>query len=344
MIQIGSDSLQRLSPTSFLAVGSGAKTPSALYRVDLDPAHRANATTLRTSTTRTYDQALFSVAQDISLNSTRGPPRDVHAFYWPPHNPKFVGPEGTLPPLIINSHGGPTSYAGCGLALRIQFWTSRGYGYAALNYTGSAGHGKRYRERLYTQWGILDRDDTAELIRHMTKGPKPLINPKAVGIEGGSAGGYHTLQSLVWYPELFAAGISCYGISDAKILAAETHKLESHYCDTLFFGREKDRKQPPTEAEKDALFYERSPIKHAERITSPLLIMHGENDQVVPVNQAYEMEKKILADGGEVRFVLFKGEGHGWTRDDSWVRYYQESEAWWRKTLASKAKVKCMAG
>jgi dipeptidyl aminopeptidase/acylaminoacyl peptidase len=339
LVNITWDSLQRLSPTSFLVLGSGAKTQGALYRVDLDAAHRPTATVVRTSSTTTFDQSLFSAAQHIELDSKKGPPRDIHAFYWPPHNPRFIGPEGKLPPLIINSHGGPSSCSNSGLSLRIQYWTSRGYGYAALNYTGSTGHGKPYRERLFRQWGILDRDDAAELIRHMSEGPEPLINAKAVGIEGGSAGGYHTLQSLVWYPELFAAGIDCYGISDAKTLAAETHKFESRYCDVLFFGKEGDRGDdgPPTEDEKEALFYERSPIKHAERMTSPLLIMHGEDDHVVPVNQAYEMEKKVLSGGGEVRFVLFKGEGHGWKKDESWVRHYQESEAWWKKTLAKRA-------
>ncbi|KAK7994947.1 alpha/beta-hydrolase [Apiospora arundinis] len=330
--EITYDGLYRLSDTSFLVIGSGNTTPQALYRVDIidgdESAKKTSAqlTKFWNSNDVVFNPEIFSKPQHIRFPAKSGPERDIHGFYWPPHNPKYESPEGTKPPLIVQSHGGPTGHTGPGLNMSMQYWNSRGYATFAINYSGSDGHGKRYRELLNGRWGAIDVDDIAESVRYLSS--ESFVDGHRVGIRGGSAGGYSVLQALCHYPDLFAGGACYYGISDVKLLLQETHKMESHYVDFLLFTPDM------TESDKEKVMRDRSPVYHAGNITAPLLICHGEEDKVVPISQAYTMYDDIRARGGEVRLVKFPGEGHGFRKGENLLKAHEEEEEWWKKTIA----------
>ncbi|KAK8054683.1 hypothetical protein PG994_009750 [Apiospora phragmitis] len=313
--EITYDGLYRLSDTSFIVIGGGDTTPQAFYLVDItdnDDGARDNRklTNIRWSIDEVLNPEIFSTPQHIHFSAKSGPKREIHGFYWPPHNLEYKGPEGTKPPLIVQSHGGPTGHTGPGLALSMQYWNARGYATFAINYSGSDGHGKTYRELLNGRWGAIDVNDIAESVRHLSSSTStpPLIDGRRVGIRGGSAGGYSVLQALCQHPALFAGGACYYGISDVKLLLQETHKMESHYVDFLLFT------PGMTDADKEQVMRDRSPVHHAGNITAPLLICHGEDDKVVPISQAYTMYDDIRARGGEVKLVKFPGEGHGFRK------------------------------
>jgi dipeptidyl aminopeptidase/acylaminoacyl peptidase len=270
--------------------------------------------------------ASFSTPENIRLTTVGKPPRhEVHGFFWPPHNPDYTAPEGTLPPLIVFPHGGPTGHTAPGLEMRIQYFTSRGYAYFAINYTGSSGHGKAYREALFGEWGIVDRDDVVEAIDYLASSGR--VDRSRVGIEGGSAGGYNVLCSLTWHPDKFAGGICYCGVSDIQGLDEETHKMESHYVELLL------KLGGKTKAEREELFRARSPLFHAENIRAPLLLVHGDGDTVVPIAQSKEIKRKIEERGGDVELIVLEGEGHSFKRAESWLTIVVEGEKWWRKTL-----------
>jgi len=319
------DCLAPLSATSFLAIGSGYTTPRGVYRVDILDDLTTEVTLISSSVDTPLPETVFSIPEPISFTTLKAPHRQVHGFFWPPHNPRFVGPEDELPPLIINSHGGPTGHTPPGLDMRFQYFTSRGYAYLALNYTGSSGHGRAYREALNGHWGILDRDDVAEAVEYLAWSGR--IDRKRVAIEGGSAGGFNTLCNLTWHPDVFAAGAAYCGVSDIKTLDAKMHKMESHYTERLL------GLQGKTPDEKAQLFRDRSPLYHAQYITAPLLLVHGDEDTVVPIEQSKEIQRKINERGGEVDLIVLEGEGHMFKRADSWLKLLVETEKWWRKTL-----------
>lgn len=253
-----------------------------------------------------------------------------------PHNPAYEAPEGELPPLIIQVHGGPTAHTGPGLKIRSQYWTTRGYAYFALNYTGSSGHGAAYRDALFGHWGIIDADDAAECAEYFTS--TGIIRKGGVGITGPSAGGYNTLQALVRSSKrkTFAGGVCVCGVSDVKKLGEETHKLESHYLDPLMFGY-----PVPSDIsgeERERVYRERSPLYHACDISAPLLLVHGTADTVVPVQQARAIKKAIEDKGGDVRLVEVDGEGHMFSAPASKRIWLKEEEAWWRKTLLGRSE------
>ncbi|KAK3403342.1 Alpha/Beta hydrolase protein, partial [Sordaria brevicollis] len=207
----------------------------------------------------------------------------------------------------------------------VQYFTSRGYAFCFSNYTGSSAHGKEYREALRGNFGIVDRDDVIETVQYLANSGQ--IDGSRVGIEGASSGGYCVLQCLTQYPDVFAGGISMCGVSDLKTLDEETHKLELHYLQTLlaFDGK--------TEEGKMKLFRERSPLYHAHRINSPLLLIHGDADTVVPIAQSEEIKKEVERNGGDVKMVVLKGEGHMFRQADNLKLALVECEKWWRKTL-----------
>ncbi|KAF4975652.1 hypothetical protein FZEAL_7587 [Fusarium zealandicum] len=245
------DSVARQSDTSFLIMGAGTTSAKALYRVDIgDTDH---VTKLRGSTEETFPETIYSRAEALRISSKGQPRREIHGFFWMPHNPDFVAPEGALPPLIMSSHGGPTSYTGLGLKLRTQYFTSRGYAYFAVNYAGSSGHGCQYRESLFGNWGLVDTDDAAEFANYLVETGR--IRPGGAGITGVSAGGYNTLSTLTRHPQAFAGGVCLSGVSDIKRLDESTHKLESDYADHLVLARGADK------AEKDRICRERSPLE-----------------------------------------------------------------------------------
>lgn len=334
LIDVRGDSIAAVTSSAFLAVGSGITQPQGIYHFALDEQLKTAMTQVARKSDKCWPPETFSRPQHIELVSKHDPKRPIHGFYWPPHNPEFVAPESTLPPLLINPHGGPTAHVGPGLKLggigggNVPFWTSRGFAYFAINYTGSSGHGRAYRQRLNGQWGVLDRDDVPECIEHLCA--EGLADRTRIGIHGGSAGGYNVLQSLVWHPDVFAAGVCYCGVSDVAALAEGTHKLESHYNDGLLY-------EPGMSLEeRRARDVERSPVWHAERITAPLVLCHGDADTVVPIAQSYEIERRVRERGGVVEMVVAPGDGHMFHMKSSMVLVMEKEVAWFMKYLVGK--------
>ncbi len=233
--------------------------------------------------------------------------RDAHGFYYPPCNRDFAGPDGEAPPLLVKSHGGPTAAAGRSLDLRTQFWTSRGYAMLDVDYGGSTGYGRAYRERLNGAWGVVDTDDCANGATWLAG--QGLADPNRLIIRGSSAGGYTTLCALTFRDE-FRAGASLYGIGDLEALVTDTHKFEARYLDSLI---------GPYPAERD-LYRERSPIHHAERLNCPVIFFQGLEDRVVPPAQAEAMVAALREKGVPVAYLAFEGEQHGFRRAETIVR------------------------
>lgn len=328
------DCLAALSAYSILAIGSGSTTPQAVYRIIIPPDLSTHATLIRSSVDRPFSPSLFAspkhlclpVRHSSSANSSSFD--EVHAFFWPPHNRHFAAPEGTLPPLIVIAHGGPTGHATPGLRLDEQYFCTRGYAVMTVNYSGSTGHGRRYRELLFGEWGISDRDDVVGMVRMLVAAGS--VDGSRVGIVGASAGGYNVLRGLIRYSKDFAGGVCRCGVADVKDLAEKTHKLELRYVEVLL------RTTGLNDDEKEKLYRERSPLYQAEEISSPLLLIHGEDDPVVPVEQSREIKRRIEDRGGDVKIVTFKGEGHMFKRAESLLTSLKEEEKWWAKTLLRK--------
>ncbi|MDO5682247.1 MAG: prolyl oligopeptidase family serine peptidase [Propionibacteriaceae bacterium] len=264
---------------------------------------------LRVSATVDLDPAYLSTAQPISVGT---PP--VHAWYYPPTNPLHHGPADELPPLRVLSHGGPTAFSPPALRLEYQYWTSRGYAVVDVNYGGSTGYGRAYRDRLKGQWGIVDVADCVLVAHELAVAG--MGDPLRTYIEGGSAGGYTTLRALT-STDAFAAGISYFGIGDLAALARDTHKFESRYLEGLI-GRW------PEDAD---VYADRSPIHHLDQLAAPMLILQGTEDRVVPPNQAETMAEAVRAKGLACALVLFEGEGHGFRKAESIHRSLEASQA-----------------
>ncbi|MCY3621461.1 MAG: prolyl oligopeptidase family serine peptidase [Gammaproteobacteria bacterium] len=233
---------------------------------------------------------------------------DSHAFFYPPTSRDHHVPAGELPPLLVTTHGGPTGNAWSDLDWRVQYYTSRGWAVADVNYGGSTGFGRAYRERLDGAWGVTDVDDCVACVHHLVA--RGLVDPARVAIKGGSAGGYTTLAALA-FTNVFRAGASHYGVGDLRALAADTHKFESRYLDTLLGSSE--------------ALDERSPINHVDKLNCPVIFFQGAEDRVVPPNQAESMRDALAAKGIPVAYVLFEGEGHGFRRAEN-VRRAIEAE------------------
>ncbi|KAM0253499.1 hypothetical protein ACHAP5_000528 [Fusarium lateritium] len=317
------DSVARLSDTSALIVGAGETTAKALYRVDVEGS--SQITEVRGSTDDAIPRTFCSKPILKSIRSKGEPERELYGFLWLPHNPNFEAPEEHLPPLIMTSHGGPTSYTGPGFEPRTQYFTSRGYAVLAFNYKGSCAHGRAYREALWGNWGLVDSDDAAEFAENLTTTGQ--VRSGGVGITGVSAGGYNTLRSLTRHPKTFAGGVCLSGVSDIKRLDDSTHKLESDYTDHLVLAPDVDK------SEKDKICRERSPLFEAHKITAPLLLLHGVLDKITPLDQAQEMAAAIEKAGGEVELIVAENEGHGFSRPENVKLWLEKEEKWWRKTL-----------
>lgn len=250
-------------------------------------------------------EGLAALPEPVSWTSSEG--SSAHGFLYRPTNPQVAAPEGDLPPLIVTLHGGPTSCAIPGLSAARTFWTSRGFAVLDVNYGGSTGYGRAYRERLDGQWGIVDVQDASTGAQHLADAG--IVDPGRLAITGGSAGGFTTLAAAT-FTDTFAAGASHFGISDLATLASDTHKLESRYCDGLV--------APWPQGEQ--VYAQRSPIRHVDRLATPLILLQGTQDRVVPPDQAEQMAAALRAKGLPVALVLFEGEGHGFRVLDNQVR------------------------
>jgi dipeptidyl aminopeptidase/acylaminoacyl peptidase len=280
--------------------GVGSPTePAAIVQLDLATRH---FDILWRSSTITIDLGYLSVPQAIEFPTEHG--LTAHALFYAPRNRDYTAPSGERPPLLVKSHGGPTSAASTTLNLGIQYWTSRGIAVLDVNYGGSTGYSRAYRERLKGQWGIVDVDDCVNGARFLVE--RGEVDGKRLAITGGSAGGYTTLCALT-FRDLFKAGASHYGISDLEALARDTHKFESRYEESLV---------GPYPARRD-LYRERSPIHFTDRLSCPLIIFQGLEDKVVPPNQAEMMVAALRAKRLPVAYVPFAGEQHGFRKAEN---------------------------
>ena len=228
----------------------------------------------------------------------------AHGHFYPPRNRDYVAPANERPPLVVMSHGGPTSSSSASLKYSIQYWTSRGIAVLEVNYGGSSGYGRAYRERLKGQWGIVDVDDCLNGARYLVAGGE--VDGNRLAIRGGSAGGYTTLCALT-FRDVFKAGASHYGISDLEALARDTHKFESRYLDSLIGPYPKRRD----------LYVERSPIHFTDRLNCPMILFQGLEDKVVPPNQAEKMVEAVRAKNLPVAYLTFEGEQHGFRKAEN---------------------------
>lgn len=283
-------SIDDASGSRVLLSGGGAAVSAGLWSVDVDSgaveAVRGGAPT---------DQRWMPPARSLTIDGAHG---RVHAFDFPPANPDASAPDDELPPYIVFVHGGPTAHVAGAASAAIAFYTSRGIGVLDVNYGGSTGYGRAYRERLDGQWGIVDVDDVLAAARGLAESGR--ADPARIAIRGGSAGGWTVLSALV-RGGVFAAGISRYGVADLRMLAQDSHDFEKYYIDGLV--------GPLPEAEQ--VYIDRSPLTHVDRIDVPVLLLQGEDDRVVPPSQSEAIRDALSERGIPHEYVLYPGEGHG---------------------------------
>ncbi|WP_035374643.1 alpha/beta hydrolase family protein [Pseudoduganella violaceinigra] len=290
----------------YVVVLAGSPTIAAeIARIDLDSGARE---VLERSIAQLPALGYLSVPESISYPSANG--RTAYAFFYPPTNRDVRAPDGEKPPLIVISHGGPTGMAASTLNLKTQFWTSRGFGVLDVNYGGSTGFGRAFRDALQGQWGVVDVEDCIAGARHLVA--QGLADGERLIIRGGSAGGLTTLCALTFH-DVFKLGASYYGVSDLKGLDDDSHKFESHYNEYLIAPK----------AQAEAVYAERSPIHHTARLSRPMIFFQGLDDKVVPPQQSEAMVNALRRRGIPVEYMALEGEGHGFRQAGTIVRTLQ---------------------
>ncbi len=279
-----------------LFIGSSPTEPPSIVKY---LPSRGEFQVIRKASTLAIDPGYLSIPEEIRFPTGNG--LEAFAYYYRPRNKDYAAPAGNLPPLRVMSHGGPTGSTTTSLNPAIQFWTSRGFAIADVNYGGSTGYGNKYRHRLDGAWGIVDVDDCVNATLFLAR--KGEVDPDRLIIEGGSAGGYTTLAALA-FRDVFKAGCSYYGIGDLESLAKDTHKFESRYLDSVV---------APYPEQRD-VYLERSPAYHPERLSCPIIFFQGLDDKVVPPDQAETMVEVLRRKGVPVASVFFEGEGHGFRK------------------------------
>jgi dipeptidyl aminopeptidase/acylaminoacyl peptidase len=286
----------RTTASRVVFIGASATETTSIVSLDLTT---NNFEVLGRSRQTSVDTGYIAEPRAIEFPTERG--LTAHGYFYSARNRDYAAPENEKPPLLVMSHGGPTSSSSASLKYSIQYWTSRGIAVLDVNYSGSSGYGRAYRERLNGQWGIVDVDDCVNGARYLAD--RGEVDGNRLAIRGGSAGGYTTLCALT-FRDVFKAGASHYGISDLEALAKDTHKFESRYLDRLI-GPYPDRRD---------LYVERSPIHFTDRLNCPMIIFQGLEDKVVPPNQAEKMVEAVRAKKLPVAYVTFEGEQHGFRK------------------------------
>ena len=276
--------------------------PWAIFSLDL---RSGDATVLREGTTAAFDAADASIGELVEFPTTGG--RTAFGLFYAPHNRAFRGPDAERPPLIVTSHGGPTAQASTAFAVATQIFTSRGFAVLDVDYGGSTGYGTAYRKRLEGEWGVVDVDDCVNGAAWLAE--QGLVDGERLAIRGGSASGYTTLAAVT-FRDRFKAGTSYFGIGDLETFDTQTHKFESRYTGSLV-GPYPERKD---------LYYERSPLNFAERISCPVLILQGADDQIVPAAQAEQIVDALWERHLPHAYVLFPGEDHGFRAAENIIR------------------------
>lgn len=279
--------------------GASLSRPAEIAQLDLKT---GQIEVLRRASSISIDPAYVSVPRSIEFPTENE--LTAYAIYYPPRNADYKAPDGELPPLIVESHGGPTSAVSSSFNPGIQFWTSRGFAVVDVNYGGSSGYGRTYRERLKGQWGVVDVDDCMNAARYLVE--QGLADSKRLAIRGGSAGGYTTLCALT-FRNVFNAGASHFGVSDLDSFVKETHKFESRYLHSLvgLYPEQRD------------LYIQRSALHFADQLSCPIIFFQGLEDKVVPPNQAELMVEILRQKKVPVAYVAFEGEQHGFRRAEN---------------------------
>lgn len=280
-------------------IGSAATRPGAVVVLDLAS---GRSTELKRSTDIEIDAGYLSTPEPVSFPTTGG--RTAYGFFYPTQNKDFMAPKGEKPPLLVEIHGGPTAATTSAFNLSKQFWTSRGVAVLDVNYGGSTGYGREFRNQLRGQWGIVDIDDCVNGAQALVD--RELVDGNRLAITGGSAGGYTTLAALT-FRDVFKAGTSYFGVSDIEALARDTHKFESRYIVNLVGPY----------PERADLFHERSPLYHTDQLNTPVAFFQGLDDKIVPPNQAEMMVEAIRSKGLPVAYVAYEGEGHGFRKAEN---------------------------
>ncbi len=318
-----------------VVVGAGATRPSSVWLIDLaaDPDRGDAAVDLR-PVDAPLDPAWVSIPRTITFDTgpaalTRDHSADgvvAHALLYLPVSGDHEAPAGELPPLVVRIHGGPTAAARPEFSPSVQFWSTRGFAVVDVNYRGSTGFGRDYRDALDGQWGLADVEDCLAVTRHLAR--EGLVDGDRCVIRGGSAGGFTALASLCFQAERGAAGAfagacSLYGVTDLAALAADTHKFESRYLDGLV---------APLPGGED-VYRARSPLFHADQLDRPVLLLQGEQDKVVPPAQARVLADALARNGVPHRMVLYPGEGHGFRRAETILSALREEMAFYGEVL-----------
>lgn len=289
-----------LTAPGFALLLAGAPTlPLSLVRLDLKTLEMQ---VLRRSREETIDPGYVSTPETVEFPTEQG--KTSYAFFYPPKNKDYRAAENERPPLIVMSHGGPTASTGATLRYGIQFWTSRGIAVVDVDYGGSTGYGREYRERLKGNWGMVDVDDCVNAARFLVK--RGDVDGRRLAITGGSAGGYTTLCALT-FRNLFSAGASYFGVSDLEALAMHTHKFESRYLDGLVGPY----------PERADLYRQRSPINHVDLISCPIILFQGLEDKVVPPDQSAKFFEAVRDKGLPTAYITFEGEQHGFRKAEN---------------------------
>ena len=312
------------APGKVLFRGASATLPGALVLLDLGS---GKMTVLKRSTDLTVDPGHLSTPQPLEFPTENG--LTAHGLFYPPQNKDYAAPAGEKPPLLVLSHGGPTGSTSGALNFSVQYWTSRGFAILDVNYGGSTGYGRAYRERLNGRWGIVDIDDCANGARYLVEQGR--VDAERLAIRGGSAGGYTTLSALA-FRDVFKAGASYYGVSDLEALATDTHKFESRYLDNLI---------GPYPEQRD-LYLARSPIYHVEGLNCPVIFFQGLEDKVVPPAQAELMVKALREKGIPVAYIPFEGEQHGF-RQAAHIKRAMDSELYFYSRIFGFALAESIA-
>ncbi len=286
-------------------IGGSATEPSSVAQIDLSS---KETQILHRSREITIGKEYLSVPDAIEFPTENR--LTAFAFFYPPKNPDYEAPREEKPPLLVVSHGGPTSASPSTLRYEIQYWTSRGIGVVDVNYGGSTGHGREYRKRLNDQWVIVDVQDCVNATRYLTS--RGQADGERLGIRGGSAGGYTTLCALA-FTNTFKVGASYYGVSDLETLAKDTHKFESRYLDKLV---------GPYPERRDT-YRARSPIDHIDGISAALILFQGLEDKVVPPDQSEKIFEAVKAKGLPVAYIAYEWEQHGFRRAENIKRSYE---------------------
>ncbi len=286
----------RAAGSGVVALAASADAAAALVEIEI-PSGRTEV--VRASRQSAIPPGCISRPRHVELASADG--RNVHALVYQPVNDAFAGPPGERPPLVVSVHGGPTSASSPALDYSVQYWTSRGFAVASVDYGGSSGYGRSYRQRLTGRWGIVDVADCEHVARALASAGE--VDPRRLVIHGGSAGGFTVLCAAA-FGEVFAAGASYFGVADLAALARETHKFESRYLDGLV---------GPWPEARD-VYEARSPLFHVERIRTPLVVFQGLEDAVVPPAQAESIVAALRTAGVPVAYIAYEGEQHGFRR------------------------------